>query len=55
MKVTNLERNLYVSCGPKSVTVIEARFAPGLWNDIWERIKCSLTKEDQLPKTGTRK
>ena len=44
MKVTNLERNLYVSCGPKSVTVIEARFAPGLWNDIWERIKVFFDK-----------
>ena len=45
MKVTNLERNLYVSCGPKSVTVIEARFAPGLWNDLWYRIKVFLDKK----------
>ena len=45
MKVTNLERNLYVSCGPKSVTVIEARFVPGLWNDLWHRIKVFLDKK----------
>ena len=34
-----------MSCGPKSVAVIEARFAPGLWNDLWHRIKVFLDKK----------
>ena len=50
MAVTNADSNWFVSCGPRSVVLIQCNFDEDLWRSVWQKIQEFLDKPKPVMK-----